>query len=305
MALRRRHSSLQAPRRDLLRKHARIHSCPHRTSIRAPWRPEQRSWRLLPRRRAVHLHILALFPLHSWNTPRSQEWLRDWNSRASWSQHILHPVDSEPTGIASSEPQGHLDRYPDGWGRRRIQHRSVFLYVFKLLLANIQYILGMPLDKLTGGKMIATNHRVNTLKVDAERLVLANGCPGWWSQDFLFSDTHLAMPGRPNSISPSFLSLSSYLLNLQRCTPPLTLRWRGSWRSRILSREAVTPECYSSLLRPRNCTQKSTRKPGRWVSFKNPAYLYQGMFRHHIRLWKLCKLAVDCHTLSTAYEIFL
>jgi hypothetical protein len=35
----------------------------------------------------------------------------------------------------------------------------------------------MPLDKFTGGKMIATNHRVNTLKVDAERLVLANGCP--------------------------------------------------------------------------------------------------------------------------------
>jgi hypothetical protein len=31
----------------------------------------------------------------------------------------------------------------------------------------------MQLDKLTGGKMIATNHRVNSLKVDAERLVQA------------------------------------------------------------------------------------------------------------------------------------
>jgi hypothetical protein len=42
------------------------------------------------------------------------------------------------------------------------------------LLANVQNISGMQLDKLTGGKMIATNHRVNSLKVDAERLVQAN-----------------------------------------------------------------------------------------------------------------------------------
>src|SRR6202042_2900743 len=31
---------------------------------------------------------------------------------------------------------------------------------------------GMQLHKLTGGKMIATNHRVNTLKIDADRFAL-------------------------------------------------------------------------------------------------------------------------------------
>ena len=131
---------------------------------------------------------------------------------------------------------------------------------------------GMQLDKLTGGKMIATNHRVNTLKVDAERLVVTHSMTGMVISRFFFSAIHSGTPGQQSLINPLIRSLNSRFPNLRSYTLPPTPRWRGSWRSKILSWGAVTPECYSSQLRPIKCTRKSTRRLGRWVLSKNTSY---------------------------------
>jgi isopenicillin N synthase-like dioxygenase len=51
----------------------------------------------------------------------------------------------------------------------------LFLSVFEGMHACLHLLfLGMQLHQLTGGKMIATNHRVNTLKIDTDRLILTH-----------------------------------------------------------------------------------------------------------------------------------
>lgn len=79
--------------------------------------------------------------------------------------------------------------------------------------------------------MIATNHRVNTLKIDTNRLVLTYF--NVWCKDLmasLFSDSHLATPDRQSSIDPLFLSLNSLPRTVQRSIRLPIPRWRGSWQ---------------------------------------------------------------------------
>jgi len=56
-------------------------------------------------------------------------------------------------------------------GLQAQNHKGVWIDI-PMVEGGVVFNIGMPLDKFTGGKMIATNHRVNTLKVDAERYTL-------------------------------------------------------------------------------------------------------------------------------------
>lgn len=126
----------------------------------------------------------------------------------------------------------------------------------------------MQLHKLTGGKMIATNHRVNTLKIDDDRLVLTYIKLPRTILPFSCTGSHLAAPGLQSLTSPLFLFLNLHSPPLQRSTPHIILKWRSSWQSKILSHEAAMQGCYSFPLQPRKCIRKNSR-PDRWVLSRN------------------------------------